>query len=44
MNNGFDMSRVVRFDSDRPPGETKKLFGWSDFILKYLLKDGDVAF
>lgn len=31
-------------DSDRPPGETNKLFGWSDFILKYLFKDGDAAF
>lgn len=44
MNNGFDICREVRFDSDRPPGETKKLFGWRDFILKYLLKDEDVAF
>lgn len=44
MNDGFDMSRAARCDGDRPPGETKKLFGWSDFILKYLLKNGDVAF
>lgn len=40
MNNGFDMNRVLRCDSDRTPSETNKLFGWSDFILKYVLIEG----